>query len=67
MGYHLMSLDGESHKIFMMVFPFSMFECLVLPQCITSVMDIFQVRMVAIIAGMWDKASISYLNDILHT
>ena len=67
MGYLSMPLTQEARKILTVVFPFGLFECLVLPQWIVPATDIFQLRMVALFAPMMDTKPDPYLDDILHT
>jgi len=67
MGYLSMPLTQEARKILTVVFPFGLFECLVLPQWIVPATDIFQLRMVALFAPMMDMKPDLYLDDILHT
>ena len=67
MGYLSIPLSEHARKILTVVMPFRFFQCLVLPMGVTPATDIFQARMVSVLASMRENKPSLYIDDILLT
>ena len=67
MGCISMPLNEPLRNILPLIMPFELFKCLVLPQGISPVMDIYQGCMSSLFTNMHTNDPKIYLDDILHT
>ena len=67
MGYPSIPFNDVARKILMIIMPFRVYECLMLPMGVMPASDLFQYRMVHIFADMGKDHPLPYIDDILHT